>query len=243
MSRREGERYSRQIPLIGVEGQVKLKKSSVLVVGVGGLGSVASFYLAAAGVGRIFLLDNGIVEESNLQRQIMYTIDDIGKPKAIVAAERLKRLNPYIDIEPIQEDLTESLLSKIIRNIDVIVDCLDNWEGRMIIDRVAHRYGKPFIHAGVYGFYGQLTVIIPGKTPCLRCIFPKKPKIEESPLPIFPTTPGVLGVLEANEALKLLLGRDNLLANKLLIYDGSIGLFEVVEITMGPDCPACKEYY
>ncbi len=242
LSQRELIRYDRQIPLIGIDGQEKLKDSTILVVGVGGLGSAASYYLVAAGVGKIILIDNGVLEESNLQRQILYTIDDIGKPKVYVASRRLKKLNPYIEIVPLNKELTEDLLQGLIDEVDVVVDGLDNWEGRMIIDKVCYRSNKPFVHAGVYGFYGQLTVIIPGKTPCLKCIFPKNPHKDGKPIPVFPTTPGILGILEANEALKIVLGKGNILANKLLIYDGLLSLFEIVDIDVSPNCTVCREY-
>lgn len=243
LSEIELDRYSRQLSIIGAEGQEKLKKSVAVIVGVGGLGSAASYYLAAAGVGKLIIIDNGIVEESNLQRQILYTVEDIGKPKVEAAAKRLRSLNPFIEVDAVNRFFDEKVAEKYFPLASVIIDALDNWEGRWIIDKFAHIYGKPFIHAGVHGFYGQLTVIIPGKTPCLKCIFPKKPSRIESPIPIIPTTPGILGVLEANEALKILLGKGEVLANKLLIYDGLTGLFEIIRLGMSPKCSVCMEYY
>lgn len=240
LSNNEIERYSRQIPIIGVEGQEKLRRSTVLIVGVGGLGSVASFYLVAAGIGKLILVDEGLIELSNLQRQILYTVDDIGKPKVIVARERLKKLNPDTEIIAVQEKFDDALADELIPQADVVIDALDNWETRIILDRAAWRHSKPYVHAGVHGFYGQLTVLVPGKTPCLRCIFPRKPPVE-SPIPVFATTPGVLGVLEANEVLKLLTGHGEPLINKLLIYDGSSNLFEIIEIDIPPTCNACTD--
>lgn len=240
LSGNEIERYSRQIPVIGVEGQEKLRRSTILIVGVGGLGSAASFYLVAAGIGKLILVDEGLVELSNLQRQILYTVDDIGKPKVIVARERLKKLNPGTEIIAVQEKFDEALADELVPQADVVIDALDNWETRIILDRAAWRHGKPYVHAGVHGFYGQLTVLVPGKTPCLRCIFPRKPPVG-SPIPVFATTPGVLGVLEANEVLKLLTGYGEPLINKLLIYDGSSNLFEIIEINIPPTCDACTD--
>ncbi len=234
------ERYSRQIHLIGRDGQEKLASSSVAVIGVGGLGSAASIYLVAAGIGRLFIIDDGLVELSNLQRQILYTVDDVGKPKVFVAKERLEKLNPNTEIIPIKGKFTMEKADEILSQVDLAIDALDNWETRIILDKAAWRHGKPYIHAGVHGFYGQLTVLVPGKTPCLRCIFPSKTRTEQ-PIPVFSTTPGVLGVLEANEALKLLLGKGEPLMNKILIYDGLIGLFEIVEINISPNCPVCIE--
>jgi molybdopterin/thiamine biosynthesis adenylyltransferase len=240
LTQEELERYNRQILLIGRDKQEKIKNATVLIVGVGGLGSAAAYYLTAAGIGRLILVDDGLVELNNLQRQILYTVKDIGKPKVFAAKERLEKLNPNVNIISYNTKFNEELADKLVSEVDLVIDALDNWDTRIILDKAAWRYGKPFIHAGVYGFYGQLTVLIPGKTPCLRCIFPKKPKTQH-PLPIFATTPGVLGVLEANEALKLISGVGKVLANKLLIYDGSAGLFKIVEITMKPDCPICYE--
>ena len=234
------ERYSRQIHLIGRDGQEKLASSSVAVIGVGGLGSAASIYLVAAGIGRLFIIDDGLVELSNLQRQILYTVDDIGKPKVFVAKERLEKLNPNTEIIPIKGKFTMEKADEILSQVDLAIDALDNWETRIILDKAAWRHGKPYIHAGVHGFYGQLTVLVPGKTPCLRCIFPSKIRIKQ-PIPVFSTTPGVLGVLEANEALKLLLGKGEPLMNKILIYDGLTGLFEILKINISPNCPACIE--
>ncbi len=234
------ERYSRQIPLIGRDGQEKLASSSVAVIGVGGLGSAASIYLVAAGIGRLFIIDDGLVELSNLQRQILYTVDDIGKPKVFAARERLEKINPNTEIIPVKGKFTIEKADEILPQVDLAIDALDNWETRIILDKAAWRHGKPYIHAGVHGFYGQLTVLVPGKTPCLRCIFPSKTRMEQ-PIPVFPTTPGVLGVLEANEALKLLLGKGEPLMNKILIYDGLIGLFEIVEVNISPNCPVCRE--
>ncbi len=232
------ERYDRQIRLIGIEGQKKLAEASVAVIGAGGLGSAASIYLVAAGVGEIYIIDNGLVELSNLQRQILYTLGDIGRPKVMAAKERLEGLNPNTRVVPIHRVFDEELADEVLPKVDVVIDALDNWESRVVLDKAAWRHGKPYVHAGVHGFYGQLTVLMPGKTPCLRCIFPPRVK-QESPIPVFATTPGVLGVLEANEALKLLLGKGSPLMNKILIYDGLIGLFEIVNVNIRPDCPVC----
>jgi molybdopterin/thiamine biosynthesis adenylyltransferase len=230
------KRYDRQLPLIGMEGQARLASSSVLVAGLGGLGSPVAYYLAAAGVGRLILLDKGLVKESNLQRQILYTVSDIGRPKAHVAAERLKRLNPLVEVEPVQAEVSGNLLDSLLPKVDVIVDGLDNWRARMIIDDAIHRYGKPFIHAGIKGFYGQLTVIIPGRTPCLRRLFPGA-REDEKPIPVFPPTAGVIGSLEANETLKILLGwNEKTLANKILIYDGLRDTIDIVKVNMKPGC-------
>jgi len=236
----ELERYHRQLLVIGEEGQEKLRRSAVLVVGVGGLGSIASLYLGAAGVGRLVLIDNGLVELSNLQRQILYTTDDLGRPKVYCAAKRLSLLNPSINIHPIYSEASPDLLRRIIREVDLVVDGLDNWETRVVVDKICYELGKPFIHAGIHGFYGQLYIAWPGKTPCLRCVFSHPPRRTDKPIPVFSTTPGILGLLEANEALKILTGVGEPLLNKILVYDGRTGLFDYVEIKSG-NCKVCEE--
>jgi len=240
----ELERYDRQIPVIGLENQVKLKNTRVLVAGLGGLGSAVSLYLAAAGIGSLVLVDDGFVELSNLQRQVLYSTEDVGKPKALVAAEKLKKLNPHITVKPVVAKLTYELGEELIREVDVLVDALDNWETRVVLDKLAFKYGKPLVHAGVEGFYGQLTTIIPGKTPCLRCIFQVQfPKKAERRVNVVATTPGILGVLEANEVIKLVTGLGEVYANKLLVYDGLRG--EIVVLNINVDlskCSICYEY-
>ncbi len=237
----ELERYHRQLLVIGREAQEKIRRSSVLVVGVGGLGSIASLHLAAAGIGRLVLIDNGKVELSNLQRQILYTVDDIGKPKVYSAAHRLSELNPGTSIHPIYADATPELLREVISGVDVVVDGLDNWETRIIVDKICYELGKPYVHAGIHGFYGQLYIAWPGKTPCLRCVFPRPPRRGNGDvIPVFSTTPGILGLLEANEALKIISGVGKPLLNKILVYDGKTGLFDYVEIR-DADCRVCEE--
>ncbi|WP_440058979.1 HesA/MoeB/ThiF family protein [Thermogladius sp. 4427co] len=233
LSSRELDFYSRHLNLIGVEGQLKLKKARVLVAGLGGLGSAVSLYLSAMGVGKLILVDREVVELSNLQRQVLYSVDDIGKPKPYAAADRLRRLNPFIDIEPVYSEISEGLLSKY--DVDVYVDALDNWQARFILDKVAWSRGKPLVHGGVREYYGQVTVIIPGKTPCLRSIFPSTPKQDvQAPLQVFSTTPGTIGLIQAFEVAKLILGIGNVLANKLLIYNGLHPSFEIIEFKPDP---------
>jgi molybdopterin/thiamine biosynthesis adenylyltransferase len=234
----ELERYDRQIPVLGVEAQLKLKKSKVLVVGAGGLGSVVLLYLAAAGVGEIVVVDDGVVELSNLNRQVLYDTRDIGKWKVDVAAEKLTRLNPNVSVKGVKERATEDLLDKLVREVDLAIDALDNWETRFALNRVCVKHRKPLIHAGVQGFYGQLMVIIPGVTPCLNCILPKKPP-EAGKIPVIGPTPAVLGALEANEAIKILTGVGKPALNKLLVYNGLKMEFTVVEVSRNPDCPVC----
>ncbi len=240
LTREEIERYNRQIIIFGEKGQEKLKSSTVLIAGVGGLGSAVSYYLAASGIGKLIIIDEGLVELSNLQRQILYTVDDIGKPKVFVAAARLRKLNPHVEIVPVHRRLTRELLEKYIEEVDVVVDALDNWETRVILDSVCYKNNIPYVHAGVEGFYGQITFVIPGKTPCLRCIFPIRKPREKRVIPVVSTTPGILGVLEANEVIKYILGIGDILSNKLLVYNGLYNMFEIVEINIS-DCSICYE--
>ncbi len=229
----ERELYSRQLQLIGAEGQLKLKRARVLVAGLGGLGSAVSIYLAAMGVGTLILLDREVVELSNLQRQVLYNVEDLGKPKPLVAAEKLRRINPYLKVEALHTELSENALLKI--DADVYVDALDNWPARFTLDKVAWAKGKPLVHGGVRGFYGQVTVIVPGVTPCLRALFQFTGETrEETPLQVFPTTPGIIGLIEALETAKIILGVGSTLTNRLLIYNGLQPSFEIIEFKPDP---------
>ena len=239
LSSEEVDRYDRQLRVWSIEDQLKLKNSSVLVVGVGGLGSPVAVYLTAIGVGKLVLVDEGVVELSNLNRQVLYSVDDIGKPKVEVAASKLRRLNPNVEIVPIKARLTEELAEKLVPQVNVVVDALDNWETRFILNKVCVKYRKPLVHGGVEAWYGQAMTIIPGKTPCLQCLVPVMPKPRETPIPIVPTTPGIIGLIEANEVVKLILGKGNLLINKLLVYDGLHGEFTTVKVSRNPNCPVC----
>ncbi len=236
----ERERYDRQLRVWGEEAQLKLKKARVLIVGVGGLGSPVSIYLTAMGVGKLILVDDGVLELSNMNRQILYTTDDLGKPKVYVAANRLRKLNPNVEIEAVKAKLDEKLAMELVGKVDIVVDALDNWETRLILNKACVEHRKPLVHAGVEGWYGQLMTVIPGKTPCLNCIMPAPPPPRETPLPIVPTTPGVLGVLEANEVLKLIVEGRSSFEGKMLVYDGLRGEFTVIKLKRNPNCPVCS---
>jgi len=240
LSPEELERYSRQIPVIGVEGQLRLKNSSILVAGAGGLGSAVLYYLVAMGVGRIIVIDEGLVESSNLQRQILYTVDDIGRPKATVAYHKLRKLNPNVEITPVHARITEEIIDDYVKSVDVVVDALDNWETRFILDKACWRFGKPLVHAGVGEFYGQVTTIIPGKTPCLRCLFQGVDKAEKKPVIVMGHIPGLLGLLEVNEVVKIILGVGEPLTNKLVLFNAKTNSLEIVEIKKF-ECQVCQE--
>ena len=229
------ERYDRQLRLWGREAQERLRRATILVVGVGGLGTVASLYLALAGVGRLILVDPERVEPSNLNRQILYRDADIGKPKALVAAERLREANPDVEVEAYPERLSEDNARDLVRRADVVIDALDNWSSRMLLDRACWAAGKPLVHAGVYGLYGQATTVVPGRTPCLRCLFPGV-RDTPGPFPVAGFTPGILGLIEAVEAVKLVTGIGRTLENRLLVVDLQSMEFQVVEVRADERC-------
>ncbi len=229
LSEREVERYDRQIMIFGEDGQERLKSSKVAVVGVGGLGSPVAYYLAAAGV-NLLLVDDQSPELSNLNRQLLHWEEDVGKrPKALSAKWKLKRFNSDIEIETYTGRLDETNIDDVLENVDILVDCLDNFETRYLLDEYAHRKRIPLVHAAVEGFYGQITTIIPGRTKSLREIFPNVKK-KKGKFPIIGATAGVLGALQAAEVIKLITGAGEPLANRLLIVDLSTNTFEVIEL-------------
>ena len=238
---KELDRYSRQmiIPRWGEEGQRRLKKAKVFVAGAGGLGSPLSIYLAVAGVGKIRICDNGIPELSNLNRQILHCECDIGKNKAYSAKDTLFEINPNVDIEPIVETINEDNAQQLIGDSDLIIDCLDDFQTRHILNKVAVNKQIPFIHAGVYGLTGQLTFIHPPETPCLYCIFPGSFS-RSGIFPILGATAGIIGCLEALEAIKWIVGIGNNLKGRLLIFNGEEMEFQMVEIKKDPNCPICS---
>jgi len=238
LSNEELERYRRQIVFLGVEAQLRLKRAKVLVVGAGGLGSAALYYLVAAGVGEVHIVDSDKLELNNLNRQILYTTDDIGKYKADVAAERLRKLNPNVNIITYRRRFDKDLAEEIVPKVDLAIDALDNWETRFLLNEYCVKYLKPLIHAGVREVYGQLLVIMPGKGPCLRCLFPHEPKRERE-IPILSVTPGILGAMEALEAIKIITGYGEPAVGKLIIVNGKKWEFEVISVRRNPECPVC----
>ncbi|MEM1682965.1 MAG: HesA/MoeB/ThiF family protein [Ignisphaera sp.] len=231
------ERYDRQIMIFGLEGQKRLSNSSVAVVGAGGLGSPAILYLAAAGVGRIYVVDRDIVSISDLNRQILYTEKDIGRKKADVVCEKIMRLNSTIDVLCKDEEFSESNGREIVKDVDIVIDAVDNWETRYILNKLCVELKKPLVHAGIIGWYGQATTVIPNRTPCLSCIIPKP--LPKKKIPVIGVTPGILGVIEAAEAIKYLLGIGPSLLNKLLIVDLLYMEFRTIEIKRNVRCPVC----
>jgi molybdopterin/thiamine biosynthesis adenylyltransferase len=240
LSPSELERYNRQmlIPGLGLEGQRKLKAAKVAVVGVGGLGCSTSLCLAAAGIGKIVLVDKGKFKLNNLNRQILGWRRDIGKFKAEVAKEKLEALNPEIEIEAVATEITEENTHNVIGDVDVVVDGQDNWKTRFIINEHCVKHNIPFAHAGVSALHGQMTTIVPGKGPCLRCIFPKDPP-EVEKIPVLGATPALFASLQAMETVKLVTGIGKPLVGRMLFANGEEMVFETVEVKRNMECPVC----
>ena len=233
------EIYSRQIMMkdIGSEGQQKLAGSSVLVVGCGGLGAPALYYLTAMGIGHLGLCDGDAVAFSNLNRQILFTMEDVGKSKAAKAKERLIAINPELKTTIYDQLMDEKLAETIVPDYDIVVDCLDNFASRFTLNDACVAAGKPFVHAGIEEYYGQIMTVTPGKGPCLRCLFPggiqeKEPK---KPFGVIGPTPGVIGTMQALEVLKYILGMP-VCNNGLVTYDGLNLSLEKVAIQANPKC-------
>ncbi len=247
LSQQQKQRYSRHllIPEVGIEGQARLLDSKVLLIGAGGLGSPAMLYLAAAGVGTLGIVDFDTVDLSNLQRQIVHTTERVGRRKTESAAETIGALNPDVTVVPHEEMLTEANVERLIAGYDVILDGTDTFETRYTLNDAAVRAGVPVVHASVFRFEGQLTVFRPFDGPCYRCLYPTPPPPEMAPgcsvAGVLGVVPGVMGMLQATEAIKLLLGIGDSLAGRLLIYDALDGMFQEVRLRRDPDCPACGE--
>ena len=201
----ERERYSRQILLFGEEGQERLKSSKVFIAGAGGLGCPAAAYLAAAGVGHLVIADCDSVDRTNLNRQILHYEPDIGRPKVVSASEKLQSMNPDIRVEPLAVIISDSNAAALVSGCDLVVDALDTFTDRYALNRAAIRNRIPYIHGAVSGFDGHMATIIPGETACLECMVPEAPP--RSVFPVVGTTPGLIGVLQAHEAIKQITGQ------------------------------------
>lgn len=227
------------IPGLGAEGQDRLAGSTVGIMGVGGLGSPAACYLAGAGVGRLILADPQVPELSNLNRQVLHWDEDIGaRPKAQSAAWKLRRFNPEIIIEPRDVEVTADNIASVFRHADVILDCLDSFAPRFVLNAHALRSSTPFVHAAVEGMHGQVTVIERDRTPCLRCLFPRAPE-RKTAFPILGPVAGVFGCLQAAEAVKLITGVGRPLRSQLLLGDLEHNSWETIEVLPAENCPAC----
>lgn len=247
LSKEQISRYSRQLilPEVGVKGQERLVASAVLIVGAGGLGSPAALYLAAAGVGTVGIMDHEAVALSNLHRQILHTSRELGRPKALSAAARLRDVNPDIAVVPIHEQLTAANALARFQPYNVIVDGTDNIPSRYLVNDACVLLGKPLVHGAAIRLEGQLLTVLPTRSACFRCVFPEPPGPAAIPscqeTGVLGSVVGVIGSLMAQETLKLLLGLGTPLADRLLVFDGTTSRFREVPVRRNDACAVCGE--
>ncbi len=240
------ERYARHLLLEGVgeKGQGKLLAGSVLVIGAGGLGSPALFYLAAAGVGRIGIADSDHLELPNLQRQIIHTTPRIGLPKTVSAKTALEPLNPDVRVELHPLRVSAENIAVLLAEYDFVIDATDNFESKFLINDACVAAGRSYSHGGILRYSGQTMTVIPGKSPCYRCIFPELPDDDIatacSKAGVLGVLPGVIGTLQATEAIKYLLGIGNLLTGRLMTYDAASMKFREIPLQRSPHCTVCS---
>ena len=243
------DRYSRhlRLPEVGLEGQKKLEAACVLLVGAGGLGSPAAYYLAAAGVGTIRLVDDDVVDRSNLQRQILHTEARVGTPKVVSAAAALSALNPRTAVEAVAERIASQNVERLLENVDVAIDGADNFPARYLLNDACVKLGKPLVYGAVHRFEGQVSVFDAGRhrgqAPCYRCLFPEPPPPEAAPncaeAGVLGVLPGVIGLLQATEAIKLILGVGEPLSGRLLHFDALSMRFRETRLRPDPECAVC----
>ena len=247
LSDEERERYARHLSIdeVGEAGQLLMKKAKVLCIGAGGLGSPAAFYLAAAGIGTLGIVDYDVVDLTNLQRQILHTDARVGDPKTDSAKDTLLALNPDIEIVTHNDRVHSTNVDELFEGYDIIVDGCDNFPTRYLVNDACCKHGIPNVHGSIYRFEGQATVFWPGKGPCYRCLFPEPPPPEMAPscaeAGVLGVLPGVIGVLEAIEVIKIILGKGDLLTGRLLTYDALEARFRELKIQADPDCNYCGE--
>ncbi len=240
-------RYSRHIllPEVGEAGQQRLLSSKVLLIGAGGLGSPAALYMAAAGVGTLGIVDFDVVDATNLQRQILHNLERVGRPKVESAAETLRNLNPDVEVVPYAERLSASNILEIMGGYDLVVDGADNFPTRYLVNDASLHLRIPVVHGSIFRFEGQATVFDPYRGPCYRCLFPEPPPPELAPscaeAGVLGVLPGIIGSVEAMEAIKLLLGIGEPLTGRLLTYDALSEEFRTLRLRRDPDCPACAD--
>lgn len=234
------ERYKRQIsiPQIGTEGQMLLQSSTAAVIGAGGLGAPVLTYLAAAGVGNILVIDKDAVEESNLNRQFLYSREDIGRKKAEAAKEKLEKQNPQIKVTAFSDAFTEENGRELLKGADVVLDCVDSVKTRMAVNKICLLLRIPLVEGGIYGFYGYVTSVFQN-SPCLECMGYTK-EMEQKEIPSLGASAGVVGSLQAVEALKILLGKGEPFYGRLLQYDGLDGSFDEIKVEKKKDCSLHK---
>ena len=241
------ERYSRQIllPDVGGKGQEKLLNARVLIIGAGGLGSPAALYLASAGIGTLGIVDSDKVELNNLQRQIVHSVNTVGKPKVDSAKDRLNTINPDVKVIPYNIRLTSANIMDIIKGYDMVVDGSDNFPTRYLVNDACVFSNKPLSHGGIFRFDGQAITILPHKSACYRCLFSEPPPAGLVPscqeAGILGAVAGIIGVIQANEVLKYVLEIGGLLAGKLLVFNALDSFFRQVKVPKDPKCPVCGE--
>ena len=247
LSKEQVARYSRQLvlPEVGVAGQERLLRGSALIIGAGGLGSPAALYLAAAGVGTIGLVDPETVVLSNLHRQILHATESLGWPKALSGKARLAALNPGVTVRAHQERLTTANAAERLQSYDVVLDGSDNFPTRYLINDACVRSGTPLVHGGVVHVRGQVLTVLPRRSACVRCVFPEPPEAGTVPscqeAGVLGSAAGIIGSLMAHEALKLLLGMGEPLADRLLVFEGDRSRFREVPVRRDPGCAVCAD--
>jgi len=245
LSKEEIMRYSRHLimPEVGMDGQLKLKQAKVLCIGTGGLGAPLGLYLAAAGVGRIGLVDFDSVDLTNLQRQILFGTDDIGRPKIEAATDRLRNLNPDIQIDRFETRLTSENALDILKNYDIVVDGTDNFPTRYLVNDACVILGKPNVYGSIFRFEGQITIFGAPGGPCYRCLYPEPPPPGLVPScaegGVLGVLPGIVGAIQATETLKLIIGKGEPLIGRLLLFDALAMRFRELKLRKNPECPAC----
>ncbi len=243
----EREFYQRniQVPEIGETGQLKLLRSRILVVGAGGLGSPALYYLAVSGVGEIGIADGDKVEVTNLQRQILHGVEDVGREKTLSAEETLSKVRPDLALNLYPVRLNEENADEIVSQYDFVIEATDNFQSKFLINDSCVRTGKAFSHAGILGMFGQTMTVVPGKSPCYRCVFQKPPQPGKvrttSEAGVLGTIPGVLGTVQATEAIKFILGMDGLLTSRLLTFNAAGMTFREVKLPQDRRCSVCEQ--
>jgi molybdopterin/thiamine biosynthesis adenylyltransferase/rhodanese-related sulfurtransferase len=239
------ERYRRHLilPEVGEEGQAKLLQARVLLLGAGGLGSPAALYLAAAGVGTLGIVDSDVVDLSNLQRQVLHTRQFQGQPKVVSARAAIEALNPDVKVVPFQERLTSHNVLRVLEGFDLVLDGGDNFPTRYLLNDACVMLGRPNLHGSIFRFEGQVTTFVPGQGPCYRCLYPAPPPPELAPscaeAGVLGVLPGLIGLLQANEALKLILGQGEPLIGRLVTFDALGTRFQELKLRRDPKCPVC----
>jgi len=245
LSKQEIQRYSRHLimPEVGMDGQLKLKQARVLCIGTGGLGAPLGLYLTAAGVGQIGIIDFDVVDHTNLQRQVLFGTSDVGRPKITAAADRLRNLNPDIQIDAIAAKLTSENALEIFRDYDIIVDGTDNFPTRYLVNDACVLLGKPNVYGSIFRFEGQITVFGYPGGPCYRCLYPEPPPPGLVPScaegGVLGVLPGIVGTIQAAETLKLIIGKGSPLVGRLLLFDALAMKFRELKLRKNPDCPVC----